>query len=237
MEKSHFYALTTVVALSLALVVTYGSAAPQEVSNTRTRVLSLAENSQPDLPMFIFGTPPGIDYFSETEVEMIEVAIEEYSATTTTAPPSRPKSPPPTSPPPTSPTTTAPSGTTTTTMSGGFNASYESEFFSRINSFRQANGLAALVRDGSLNARARDWAAYLGDIGTLKHSNLSTLLPPWTAAGENLAAGGSVGGLFDGLKASATHRSIMLGDFTHVGIGVWVDGNGTMWAVHVFTRS
>ena len=48
--------------------------------------------------------------------------------------------------------------------------------------------------------------------------------------------GGSVGSVFDALRASGGHFSIMVGDFTHVGIGVWVDGNGTVWTAHLFAK-
>jgi uncharacterized protein YkwD len=28
----------------------------------------------------------------------------------------------------------------------------------------------------------------------------------------------------------------MLGDFTHLGVGVWVDASGAIWTTHIFTR-
>ncbi|MGA8039539.1 MAG: CAP domain-containing protein, partial [Acidimicrobiia bacterium] len=62
------------------------------------------------------------------------------------------------------------------------------------------------------------------------------LLPPWSAAGENVGTGGSVGSIFDALVGSSGHRANMLGDYTHMGVGVFVDGAGRLWAVHLFTR-
>jgi uncharacterized protein YkwD len=35
---------------------------------------------------------------------------------------------------------------------------------------------------------------------------------------------------------SSGHNTNMLGEYTHMGIGVWIDGNGTVWTAHVFTR-
>jgi uncharacterized protein YkwD len=70
----------------------------------------------------------------------------------------------------------------------------------------------------------------------LSHSDLGSLLPPWSAAGENVGTGGSVESVFGALAGSSGHKANMLGDFTHFGIGAWVDSDGTIWTAHVFTR-
>ena len=70
----------------------------------------------------------------------------------------------------------------------------------------------------------------------LAHSNLNSLVPPWSGAAENVGRGGSPSGIFGMLKGSPGHRANMLGDYTHVGIGVWMDSNGTIWTAHVFAR-
>lgn len=146
--------------------------------------------------------------------------------------------------PPAKPSSPKPSpGTTTTTEapaeekpSGGFDSGAESQFDGLIDSLRSSNGLTALARNGSLDAHARDWARHMGESGSLSHSNLGSLMPPWTSVAENVGQGGSVSQVFDLLNGSSGHRSNMLGDFTHVGIGVWRDANGTIWTVHVFAR-
>ena len=121
-------------------------------------------------------------------------------------------------------------------MEPGFRSGSESEFRSLINSLRASNGLAALASEGSLNARARDWAKRMSDEGKLSHSNISSLLPPWSAAGENVGAGGSVSAIFSSLKGSSGHLATMNGNYTHLGVGVYQDATGTLWTVHVFTR-
>ena len=147
------------------------------------------------------------------------------AATTTEAKKSSGKaSPPPTTAPP------------TTAASGGFDSGAESEFASLINSYRGAQGAASLSRDGSLDSYARSWAKKLSANGGLSHSNIGSLIPPWSSVGENVAMGGSVGAMFDALVGSSGHRQNMLGDFTHFGVGVWRDANGTLWTAHVFTR-
>ncbi len=135
----------------------------------------------------------------------------------------------------------APAAETTTTVaeqepSGGPNAEHEADFASRINGFRADQGVGGLKRDGSLDSRARGWAERMASNGDLSHSDIGSLLPPWSIAGENVGMGGSVGDVFSALKASSGHRENMLGaDYTHFGVGVWVDSDGTIWTAHVFT--
>lgn len=76
----------------------------------------------------------------------------------------------------------------------------------------------------------------MADADKLMHSSLGSLLPPWTAAGENVGMGGSVSSIFSSLKASSAHLSNMLGDYTHFGVGVYQDSSGRLWTVHIFTR-
>ena len=140
-----------------------------------------------------------------------------------------------TAPPATSTTTLAPV-TTTAPPSGGFNSANENSFVSLINSHRSANGLSALSRNSSLDAEARAWSQQMAAQGSLSHSDLGRFLPPWTSVGENVAVGGSVSSIFGGLTASPGHNANMLGDFTHIGVGVWVDSSGTLWTTHVFTK-
>lgn len=149
----------------------------------------------------------------------------------TTAPPEtsgESKSPPSTSPPTTSPPTTA--------SPGGFASSAENDFAGRINSYRDGDGLSGLSRHGSLDSYARSWAQTLAERGQLSHSDIGSLLGSWSGVGENVGMGGSVGGIFDALASSSGHRANMLGDFTHFGVGVYEDSDGTLWTAHVFTR-
>lgn len=231
MEKQQFYALTVALCLAGALLVSYPRPSLEVVAaEIDPMVLSLAVPEVDQGPEFVFGTSSDAVLFSDAEVELIEVAVDSYVSTTIPPPVSNP-TPNPTTPPTTSPP--APP----TTASPELRASYEAEFFDRINSYRSSNGLATLTRDGSLDARARDWARRQAEAGSLKHSNLASLLPPWLAAGENLGVGGSVQSVFSSLLNSGSHRSIIVGNYTHIGIGVWVDGNGAIWTTHVFARA
>jgi uncharacterized protein YkwD len=125
---------------------------------------------------------------------------------------------------------------TTTTLSGGFNSGYEDSFASLINGHRASNGLSPLARDSSLDAEARAWSQTMASNGGLSHSDLGRFLPPWSSVGENVGVGGSVSSIFRGLTNSSGHNANMLGDFTHLGVGVWVDASGAIWTTHIFTR-
>jgi len=183
-----------------------------EPTTTKTVALALLE---PDLTDLGTTTSSTVPQTTTTEASSDEAT----DSATATAPP--------------------PSGATTTTepaTNAGPSPDSEAGFAARINGFRSDKGHSELTRDGSLDSRARKWAERLAADGSLSHSDLGTLLPPWSAAGENVGTGGSVSGVFDALKASSGHRDNMLGDYTHFGVGVWIDSRGTLWTAHVFTR-
>lgn len=244
MKNPRFYALIVVAGAAAALALNLSPRADTETaSQGAPEALRVPVPSSSDNLTVFSGIATETVVFSDEEGALIEVAAAQYRASSTTstvatsASNSGPASTTTTVANPGTTTTTKPPATTTTTAaSGGPNSSYESDFYSRINSFRKSNGLVPLTRNGSLDSRARSWAEHLADIGKLQHSSLSSLIPPWTAAGENVGAGYSVSGLFDAFKSSSYHRGVMLGDFTHIGVGVWVDADGTIWTVHVFAH-
>lgn len=142
-------------------------------------------------------------------------------------------------PPPSTPTTTAPPSATTTTdpgVQGGYQDEAASQFVSSINNLRAGNGLSGLARSGALDSEARWWAKKMGESGSLGHSNLGRLLPPWSGAAENIGVGGSVSAIFSALAGSSGHLANMLGDWTHLGSGAWQDTSGRIWAVQLFAR-
>jgi uncharacterized protein YkwD len=173
------------------------------------------------------------------DVDVLGVSVGDLVATTTTPPAAN--APAPGADTSTS-TTVQPSAadtstsTTASTVATGPNGELEAQFAAKINGLRSASGLAPLTRDGSLDAMARAWAEQMAGNGGLSHSNLGSLLPPWSAAAENVAMGGSVDSVFAALAASSGHLTNMLGDYTHVGVGVWVDSSGSIWTTHIFTR-
>lgn len=220
---------------------------PRQVS-TGTTTLAATTTTVFELPAIVAsGTVR-----TEEETDLIEEATTAAAeaTTTTTAPPTTTTTAVPATattakPSPTTtegsqdaPTTTTPPSTTAppTTATGGYDSGAEADFASRINSFRGSNGESTLSRDGSLDSYARSWAKKMADAGALSHSNIGSLVPPWSSVGENVGTGGSVGPVFDALASSGSHSSTMLADFTHMGVGVYRDSAGALWTVHVFTR-
>lgn len=178
----------------------------------------------------------------ETEEDLTEELLTPPSTTTTTVATStttaaatqtqpRPSTGTTSPPPPPSTTTTQPPAQT-----GGFDGGAESQFAASVNSLRTSSGLPALSRNGSLDSYARSWAKKLAEDGSLSHSNIGSLLPPWSAAAENVGTGGSASGVFDALASSSGHRSNMLGEYTDFGVGAYRDTEGRLWTAHVFTR-
>ena len=249
MPRNPLLALTAAVALSAAVSI---------IASPNPTVAYAEVPPAPPLP----DSPPSTAYvlagaveasaLTEFEEELTEQARERATSTTTTTPiapveavvenAETPQPPP--EPKRSTPTTTSTTSTTTSTTSttteppeeGSIDFASESDFVGRINSLRSSNGKEGLTRDGSLDARARDWARHMAESGSLAHSNLGSLMPPWTAVAENLGQGGSVSQVFDLLAGSSGHLSNMLGDYTHLGVGVWRDANGVLWTAHVFAR-
>jgi uncharacterized protein YkwD len=137
--------------------------------------------------------------------------------------------------------TTAPPATTTSTVpvttaaTGSFSASAESEFISKINALRASVGVAGLAANGELNNYARWWAKQMADSGNFSHSDIASLLDPWSTVGENIGYGPSVTSVFNALAASTGHYNNMVDPrFTSVGVGAYVDSTGRIWTAHVF---
>lgn len=137
--------------------------------------------------------------------------------------------------------TTAPPATTTSTVpvttapTGGFSASAESEFVSKINGLRSSVGVTGLAANGELNNYARWWAKQMADSGNFAHSNIASLLDPWSTVGENIGYGPSVTSVFNALVASSGHYNNMVDPrFTSVGVGAYVDSTGRIWTAHIF---
>lgn len=241
MIRSRVLALVAISTLLLGALAVWGKETPRSVTPTVPRPEAAPP---PDPPVLV---DPEVLEMRAVEHDLIEEATASVPATTTTLPttttttlgtttitsetPATTSAPKPS--PRSPPTTQAP---TTTAPSGGYNAAAENEFASRINSYRSSSGLAALSRSGSLDSYARSWAKKMAENGSISHSNIGSLLGEWSSVGENVGVGNSVGAIFDSLVASAPHKSNMLGDFTHMGIGVYQDASGNLWTTHVFAR-
>jgi uncharacterized protein YkwD len=236
MHRSHLYGLLVVSAVAAALTGLVGEETLDEATVLSVRIPEPITTSSLDwaLPMEPTSAPSA-EYHENAR--LLAANTTWVPPTTTTVPPPPTTATPATTAPVEQPTEAQPekAAPPQPTSTAGFNAGYEAEFAAKIDGLRSSKGLAGLARDGSLDAEARAWAQQMAERGELSHSNISRFVPPWSAAAENVGRGGSVSSLFDALAGSSGHLSNMLGGYTHVGIGVWVDGSGTLWTAHVFT--
>ncbi|MCH7718238.1 MAG: hypothetical protein IIB21_02100 [Chloroflexi bacterium] len=159
-------------------------------------------------------------------------------------PPSEPDSAPPPSQPSSPPPASAPSGCPTAGQSG-----FASAMFSAINNERVQQGLPALAVQGCVvyvaKIRSDDMAAlnyfsHTSPNGDTAFSLMDKYGVPYGWAGENLARNNypdneSVSVAIRDLMASPGHRANILGvNYTHLGVGVAVDGAGMKYFTMIF---
>ena len=220
--------VTTPVPAGPAITAPPPVAAPT-TTTTRPPVSSATTTTRPPAPAGTTTTtrPPAPIATTTAPVPPTTTAP---APTTTVAPPVTTTAPPATT------TTVAPVTTpTAAAVSGGFSAAAESDFISRINGLRSSLGLAGLAGNGALNNYARWWAKQMADSGNFAHSNIGSLLNPWTVVGENIGYGPSVNSIFNALVASPGHYKNMAdARFTSVGAGAYLDSSGRLWTAHVF---
>lgn len=103
-----------------------------------------------------------------------------------------------------------------------------------VNQVRTANGLPPLDVDAPAASYAQAWSQHMAQTGVLAHSpNLASATTGWKRLGENVGYGPTVGSVVEAFMESPGHRANMLGDWTHVGVGV-VEADGLVWVTVVF---
>ncbi len=125
---------------------------------------------------------------------------------------------------------------------GGFTPAFattanDSCFISAINSARAGNGLGALGVNSALESIATTWTQSMVAAQVLSHNlNLPNVAPSdWVNLGENVGEGPSCDAIATAFMNSPEHRANILDTaYSVVGVGVVVDGNGTMWVTEDF---
>ena len=114
----------------------------------------------------------------------------------------------------------------------------EGDFVARTNALRASKGLPGLSVNGTLAAKARNWAEHMAAVGAISHSNLSDGAPSeWHRLGENVGRGPSVDSIHNALVASPDHYANLTDPgFQTIGVGV-VNANGTYYVAEVFMES
>lgn len=130
----------------------------------------------------------------------------------------------------------------------------ESSFPSKTNDARKAVGLGPLSTDppggADIYNRARMWAAKMCQDRVVSHSALSAYYQPagnWRALGENVGRVGwnqndtnsqdaSTNSLWSTFMNSSSHRTNILGNWTHQVVAEWPCQDGMLYVTHVFLR-
>ncbi len=116
-------------------------------------------------------------------------------------------------------------------------AGAEGSFVSKINSSRASQGLPPLQVYSDLVDDARSWSTSMMNAGGISHNpNLASVTSGWEALGENVGVGPTVDVLHTAFMNSAGHRQNIMGDFTHVGVGVVQANENQMWVTVIFMR-
>ncbi|HEX4979013.1 MAG TPA: CAP domain-containing protein, partial [Acidimicrobiales bacterium] len=111
-----------------------------------------------------------------------------------------------------------------------------------INSQRSANGRAPLASHGGLASIAASHSREMAQQNRLFHSSgllgkVASVLPGAEAAAENVGVGSSESEVNSNFMSSSTHRSNILGNYTHAGVGTYTGPDGRVWVTQVFARS
>lgn len=96
------------------------------------------------------------------------------------------------------------------------------------NQYRASQGLGALKPMAALHGVAQRWSARMASTGRFEHNpDFAAQYPAgWSRAGENIAMGYRRDKVVDAWIGSPGHRANLLGDYTHLGIGVAWDRKG-----------
>lgn len=95
-----------------------------------------------------------------------------------------------------------------------------------------------LQNNGSLASAAAAHSRQMADRGEIYHSpNLSGVVSGWSALGENVGVGASVGEVHAAFMASSGHRANILGEWTDAGVGTYTDENGAVWVTVIFMEA
>ena len=131
--------------------------------------------------------------------------------------------------------TAAPAAAAPNTMSAQLAVAFEWA----IDVERAHVGLGPLVVDPVVSQQALEWSGGMALFNTLVEDRLyvaemSSAVPAMSRYGENVGVGPTAASVEAAFMASPPHRANMLGNYTHMGVGVFVAGNGMVWVTERF---
>jgi hypothetical protein len=111
----------------------------------------------------------------------------------------------------------------------------EAQFVALINQLRASRDVGTLSVNGQLAAHARAWSVTMSSSGLHENPDQAWGAPSgWTALGENVGTGSSVGQIEQAFVDSPPHYANLIDPhFNQVGVGVVVS-EGTLWVTEEF---
>lgn len=119
------------------------------------------------------------------------------------------------------------------------------ELVALVNQSRAENGLGPMTWSGTLGCNAQSWSEHMASVHSLYHQDLSALFGTpgyegFNGLAENImntsnraATAAEIHNLW---MSSPAHRANILGSFDTVGLAVYVDANGWIWATQEFAK-
>jgi len=118
-------------------------------------------------------------------------------------------------------------------------ADLENYVLGEINQVRANVGLGPLALDANISLVSRDWSQQMSTGGFFEHrpsDQLNVMMPAgWLKWGENIASASNIMVAQDELEKSPGHYANMVGDYTHIGVGIYRSG-GYVWVTQNFGR-
>jgi uncharacterized protein YkwD len=110
-----------------------------------------------------------------------------------------------------------------------------------IDVVRAQADLPALYVDPVMSVQASEWSSEMAFNGALAEdpdpqAAIASYDPSWQAWGENVGVGPTPESIEAAFMASPPHRANMLGNYTHMGVGVVTDASGRVWVTERFYR-
>jgi uncharacterized protein YkwD len=104
---------------------------------------------------------------------------------------------------------------------------------------RGARGLAPLSVDPDVANQAQAWSGGMALYDTLAHdrsfgAELAAAASGFRSGGENVGEGPSPESVEEAFMASPPHLANILGSYSHMGVGVAIDGSGRVWVTERF---
>jgi glyoxylate utilization-related uncharacterized protein len=112
------------------------------------------------------------------------------------------------------------------------------QILNETNAERVKAGLAPLKLNASINTVAQNWSQSMAAQNSMYHNpNYQFQMPqPWMRVGENVGQGYTSSTIVAAWMASPGHKANILGDFTHIGLGYWIDDSGRGWFTQNFGK-